>query len=60
MRGTIPRKDRFAAIRCGLSGLCVDHGQCGSYLKFLLADYPDGGNSNAFLATVQSDLHELV
>jgi hypothetical protein len=27
MRGAIPRKDRFAAIRCGLSGLCVDHGQ---------------------------------
>ncbi len=32
----------------------------GSSDYFRLADYPDGGNSNAFLATVQSDLHELV
>lgn len=28
--------------------------------NFRFADYPDRGDSKAFLATVQSDLHELV
>ena len=41
------RKDRFAAIRRGRSGLCVDHGQpFHNPGKVRVADKPDGAIEN--------------